>query len=302
MNNKYNNTTTLHYSASVLHFVAAVTVVFLFTVRDVSKSIMFGIYRHSISFVTPNSIEYPTTPGNHTLHTNSRNEHSDIPDDNKMKNVKIKINSNKITEVDPSLLFLLIILFEVVTSMFHILQARYPRDKACPNTLRWIEYSITATIMIVIISFLSGVKDIDTIISNITNTVVIMMLGLIIESLIYSKSEDPSIRTIIIILTVSGWILFSSVWTSIISNFNYTLNDTQASNENGENIPNIVYYIVYMLLVLYGCFGVVQILHFLKVYKHDQIERIYVILSFVAKITLTSMIMGGITRPVDDGN
>lgn len=255
---------TLHLIAALAHYVAFASVLVLYNTRDM-VNIFPGLYRHSIG-----------------------------------KDDSNKITSEKVVEINPDALYILIMIFEFLTFIFHILQ--YIRDYSSyeVNVYRWVEYSITASIMIFLISIISGVKSFDSILSNVLCTIVIMSIGLLVEDNYKNSNVQNNNRNRIKILTILGWILFSLVWYNVITSFNYTLNDVERNIDYEGTIPEIVKYIVYILLILYGCFGIVQIVQISnnKTEKnHIKIERSYIILSFIAKITLSGMIIGGLTRP-----
>jgi len=122
-----------------------------------------------------------------------------------------------------------VVSFFSITAFFHTLYAAtsngfYKQMIANKNNyLRWIEYSISATLMIRILAFESGIREKNTMASLTTATVGIMLQGQIVEALlarddIYTP-EGHNLRMIIYTATLAGWVMMLGIFFVIIQNF-----------------------------------------------------------------------------------
>lgn len=116
------------------------------------------------------------------------------------------------------------------------------------NPLRFIEYSISASIMLICIAFLNGVTDINLIASIAVLTACCQLCGLVVE---YIPDEQLSLQYI---LHFTGWIQFLCAY-GIISHAFFKSVDAVAD----VRPPDFVYVIVFTLFVLYASFGIVQL-------------------------------------------
>ena len=115
------------------------------------------------------------------------------------------------------------------------------------NPLRFIEYSISASIMLICIAFLNGVTDINLIAAIAVLTACCQLCGLVVE---YMTDEQLFWQWG---LHFVGWIQFLCAYGIISHAFFKSIN---AAN-NGP--PDFVYVVVFMLFALYACFGAVQL-------------------------------------------
>lgn len=170
--------------------------------------------------------------------------------------------------------------FPLITAIFHgiiafatSVQADYLRNvfQLGINPLRWIEYSITASLMTWVILQLSGV----------TNVFLLIMTGVIANIALQAMGHlaDRRIR----LATPLGWLIFAGQWTVILAYF----------IQNAAGAPWFVYVIVIGLFIMFSAFGMVQ-LCIRNPYKQ---EIGFLSLSFIAKVFLTwTLLIGIITR------
>jgi len=116
------------------------------------------------------------------------------------------------------------------------------------NPLRFIEYSISASIMLMCIAFLNGVTDINLIASIAVLTACCQLCGLVVE---YIPDNQLTLQYI---LHFTGWIQFLCAY-GIIAHAFFKSIDAVA----GVEPPPFVYAIVITLFLLYSSFGVVQL-------------------------------------------
>ena len=161
------------------------------------------------------------------------------------------------------------------------------------NYFRWIEYSITATLMIRIISVQAGVRDEKTLGLLTANTIGLMLQGQIVEAnlaMIMSNKKDPQDAwKSVFTSTMVGWVLLFANFSIIISSFVEQVNDVNNLDCNNK-VPNFVYGIVWTQLIFYLSFGLIQLYQIYSVWKgrynYVNIEKLYIWDSLLSKVTL----------------
>lgn len=176
--------------------------------------------------------------------------------------------------------------FFAITALFHAGNAfawyRFYRenlaDCACPS--RWLEYSITASVMIVIIGYSAGVVVDSELASLVALTVVTMAFGHLAERNARpspSADEWTASLTARLLPHMMGVFAQFVVWVLILMRY----------SENAKEAPAFVTGIVITQLALFCSFGVVQFAVLLRApSKYVQGEVAYVLLSLVSKATL----------------
>lgn len=192
--------------------------------------------------------------------------------------------SRKAADLDESSVTSLVVAFFAFTAGFHLLYAFNPNNiylsavKRGNNYLRWIEYSISATIMIVVIALLSGVKEIKAYFILVTSAVGMIMTGQFFET-----TEGPQKW---IPVTV-GFILLIGIWSVIISSFNDRLNEAR---DAGVEIPSWLFAVVYVLFFFYASFGFVPVAQGIFGGDYRMYEYAYLTLSLLSKATLGTLV------------
>ena len=173
--------------------------------------------------------------------------------------------------------------FLALSAFFHFLVAspqyfgRYSAGIAAQrNYFRWVEYSISSSVMIVLIAQVVGVSDLAAIISIFGVNASMILFGWLQE-----KYETPG---------NGGWLpfIFGCIagivpWVALIF---YIFSIGGVSDTTA---PAFVYGIVISLFVLFNTFAIVQYLQYKKVGKwSDYIrgEKTYITLSLIAKSAL----------------
>jgi hypothetical protein len=149
------------------------------------------------------------------------------------------------------------------------------------NIYRWIEYSISSTLMIVLIALINAVWDISTLIALIGANISMILFGWLQE-----KYEEPGSGSLLpfwfgCIAGVTPWIVM--FWLLI-------------SPGSTANPPGFVYGIVFSLFALFNCFAIVQWLQYKEIGRWKDYlagEKTYITLSFVAKSLLAWQIFAG---------
>ena len=194
---------------------------------------------------------------------------------------------------DSNVILGLLIAFTAVTALFHYAYSfnwwgYKNRLKKKNNSLRWIEYSITATVMIVIICFASGTVELN---------VQILIAVMIASSMILGDMIEKTMGTQVAkIGTFLGWFLVLSVWAIIIKNYEFAARGfTVPRCDKKITPPSFVAYLVIILVVFYTSFGFVQLYQICRPKtKYEHIEKAYSILSVLSKTALVSIMLWGI--------
>ena len=192
--------------------------------------------------------------------------------------------------------FILVASFLLISAFFHALislpkkvNAMYNRDLANGmNRLRWFEYAISSSVMIVLISYLFGVWDIATLVLIFMVNASMNLFGLLMEQL-NSKKDKVSWGPFIY-----GTIAGLAPWVAIL------LYMTGASAEVTQQTPWFVWAIVVSYFIFFNTFPINMVLQYLKKGKWSNYlygERGYIILSLVAKTVLAWLVFAGAMQP-----
>jgi hypothetical protein len=162
------------------------------------------------------------------------------------------------------------------------------------NKARWWEYSISASIMMVAIAMLSGAEDLSSLIMIFALTAVMNMTGLIMETH-NQKSDKPN------------WLSFNVgsfagliPWLVVAIYFWAAETSPQLADGSEGSIPTFVYFIFVSIFIFFNCFAINMILQYKKVGKWADYlygEKVYMILSLVAKSLLAWQIYAGTLQP-----
>ena len=156
------------------------------------------------------------------------------------------------------------------------------------NKVRWFEYSLSASVMMVAISLLSGIYDLSSLLMIFTLDALMNLLGLAME---VHNQNNKNVNWLTYILgCIAGivpWVVFGI----------YVYG---AREFGGGNIPDFVYWIYVSIFVFFNSFAVNMYLQYKKIgpwkdYLYG--ERAYIILSLVAKSLLAWQVFAGTLRP-----
>lgn len=154
------------------------------------------------------------------------------------------------------------------------------------NYARWIEYAFSSSIMIVIIAMLVGVYDIAALVPIFIVNASMILFGWLME--LHNQSTTKINWTSFIMGCIAGvapWIVIALYL---------------ASPGSDSNPPTFVYWIFFSIFIFFNCFAINQVLQYRKVgpwrdYLYG--ERVYIILSLVAKSLLAWQVFAGTLRP-----
>ncbi len=162
-----------------------------------------------------------------------------------------------------------------------VFRGAYERDlRRGLNRFRWVEYSVSATIMIILISFYSGITSINAVLAIVGANVGMILFGWLQELM------NPPGRTSTTMLPFwFGTVVGITPWVSIVFNI-----------IGSDMVPGFVYGIIATQAALFFSFGLNQWLQYRQIgpwtdYAYG--ERAYLVLSLVAKSLLAWQVFGG---------
>jgi len=157
----------------------------------------------------------------------------------------------------------------------------YERDlRRGINRFRWVEYSASATLMVILISFYAGVTSINAVIAIAGANVAMILFGWLQELM------NPPGRSATTMLPFwFGTLVGLAPWISIAVNI-----------VGSETVPGFVYGIVVAQAVFFFSFGFNQWLQYRQIGRwvdYAYGEKVYLVLSLVAKSVLAWQIFAG---------
>jgi hypothetical protein len=158
------------------------------------------------------------------------------------------------------------------------------------NKLRWFEYALSSSVMIVLIAYLFGVWDIATLVVIFIVNASMNLFGLVMEQLNSGKEKGDVNWGPFIWGTIAGL----APWIVII------LYMTGATSEVTAQTPWFVWAIVGTYFVAFNTFPVNMVFQYMKKGKWANYlygERGYIVLSLVAKTVLAWLVLVGALQP-----
>jgi hypothetical protein len=152
------------------------------------------------------------------------------------------------------------------------------------NPARWYEYSFSASLMIFLIAMLVTIYDIGTLIALFTLTAVMNLMGLMME--IHNQTTKKTNWTSYYIGCISGFIPWVVIFIPLIS---------------AESVPDFVIAIFITIAIFFNLFAINMFLQYKKVGKWKDYlfgEKMYIVLSLVAKSALAWQVFAGTLRPM----
>ena len=258
---------TLNYYAFLLHFLSAVGIGFFFLFSQKPVKYNTNLYTYKITKI----------------------------DDADPKKITFEFGEGDAPEIEVSgtALKILLVLIFLITAFFHTFyfsNYRYYKEVLKGrNRYRWIEYGITASMMIFILCLISGVKEIYATLATVMITIIMMSFGYFFE-----MNRDPKVKLAAIIM---GFFSLVCIWSIILGNF--VPNIISANNQNYD-IPVWVYGVLFPMIFWWISFGIVTILNY-KAYRKPnydfmRYERYYILLSYFSKAFMGYYLVFGLSR------
>jgi hypothetical protein len=156
------------------------------------------------------------------------------------------------------------------------------------NYFRWVEYSISSSVMIVLIAQITGIADITALVAIFGVNASMILFGWLQE-----KYEQPG---------NGGWVpfIFGCI-TGMVPWLAVAIYVISPGNPSTESAPAFVYGIIVTIFLLFNSFAWVQYKQYKAQGKWSNYlhgERIYIVLSLVAKSLLAWQIFANTLIPV----
>jgi hypothetical protein len=162
-----------------------------------------------------------------------------------------------------------------------VLRGTYERNLARGvNPFRWLEYSLSATIMVVLIAIYAGITQVSAIITIIGANVAMILFGWVQE-----RSNPPGRRPADLTPFWFGCVAGAAPWVAITVNL-----------VGSDDVPTFVYGIFFSLFVFFMSFAVNQWLQYRQIGPWRDYgfgESVYLVLSLAAKSALAWQIVAG---------
>ncbi len=156
------------------------------------------------------------------------------------------------------------------------------------NKGRWIEYSFSASTMIVAIAVIAGIYDLSTLLMMFGLIAIMNLTGLIMEV------HNHGAKNINWLSYIVG--CFAGILPWIV----YVIYVAGSGIYGGAQPPTFVYWILVSIFLLFNCFAINMYLQYKKIGKWADYmygEKVYIVLSFVAKSLLAWQVFFGALRP-----
>jgi hypothetical protein len=180
--------------------------------------------------------------------------------------------------------------FLLLSAIFHLLVISptfFPRYTAGlrenRNTFRWVEYSLSSSIMIVLILQLNGVADYVALAGLFAVNASMILFGWLQER--YATPGDGDLLPFIFgsMVGIIPWLIIA-------------INLIGPGNSSDATVPGFVWGIIISLFLFFNAFGLVQWLQYRAKGKWADYlrgERTYIVLSLVAKTALAWQVFSG---------
>ncbi len=189
--------------------------------------------------------------------------------------------------------------FSLLSALFHFLIALvvFPKYKSelrhGRNRFRWIEYALSSTLMMVLIAATTGITDLAALIGLAFANVSMIFFGWIMEMV--NSTDDVKRKTVWWSPFWMGCVAGIGPWLAILVPLWFNV-----SQEGGEGPPGFVYGIIASIFFFFNTFAINQWLQYRGKgrwadYLHG--ERVYIMLSFVAKSVLAWQIFANTLIP-----
>lgn len=163
------------------------------------------------------------------------------------------------------------------------------------NYARWMEYSLSSSLMIVVVAMLVGMYDLSSLILIFFLNMMMILFGWVMEL------HNQSLRLCSGQAAKTNWTSFLFGCLAGIIPWVCIALYLFGSGDGDNKAPTFVYYIFLSIFVFFNIFALNMILQYKKIgpWKNYLFgEKIYIILSLVAKSLLAWQVWAGTLRPV----
>jgi len=151
------------------------------------------------------------------------------------------------------------------------------------NPYRWAEYSASSSVMIVIVAMLTGIYDVGSLLMVFSLNTCMILFGYVME--VHNQTTEKTDWSSFIFGCFAGLIPWVVIFISVIR----------------SNPPDFVVWIFITIAIFFNSFALNMVLQYKKFGRWSDYlygERMYIILSLVAKSALAWQVFAGTLRPV----
>jgi hypothetical protein len=189
----------------------------------------------------------------------------------------------------------LFLLLSAVAHFITILPNVYPwyikNLKKHINVIRWYEYALSSSVMIVLIALLVGIYDFSTLLLLFGINASMNLFGLVMEQINQDRKDINWLPYIF------GCIAGIIPWIAIFLHFQGAISSAEVE------IPSFVYFVVFSLFAVFNIFALNMFLQYKKIGPWKSYvfgEKIYIFLSLFAKTLLAWQVWSGTLRGTEN--
>jgi hypothetical protein len=230
------------------------------------------------------------------------------PCDSSGNQITAQWNSEQYSNVDIKVLQGALISFFLITGSFHLFYYLSGKNEDGiynkvienrNNYFRWIEYSITSTLMLYIIALTSGVKETNIYMTLFSINVSMIYTGQLVEVAARDGGDwkTPMILGFVLLLSEFS-VIARSFWQRLSQVNSYLESNITDPLTKGQTIPSWLNAMIIILFLFFSCFGFISLYGAYNNTPYESIEKWYLIASFGAKATLGVFISYGLGQRV----
>ena len=187
--------------------------------------------------------------------------------------------------------------FFILSALFHLLNATLLRGyylselAQCRTPTRWVEYFLSAPVMIVLIAYMLGVRDRASILATAVLVAITMPFGYWVEQIARPASPEAWTRPLGVRLLpwVVGHVPQTTAWLIILLQF------YDGTADSSDRTPDFVHVILWAQLVLFFSFGAASLLSQLQPPRlFYRGELLFQVLSLVSKGLLGGLLIANV--------
>lgn len=189
----------------------------------------------------------------------------------------------------------LFLLLSAIAHFITILPNVYPwyikNLKKHINVIRWYEYALSSSVMIVLISMLVGIYDFSTLLLLFGINASMNLFGLVMEQINQDRKDVNWLPYIF------GCIAGIIPWIVIFLHFQGAVSSAEVE------IPSFVYFVVFSLFAVFNIFALNMFLQYKKIGPWKSYvfgEKFYILLSLFAKTLLAWQVWSGTLRGTEN--
>ncbi|MCB9790481.1 heliorhodopsin HeR [Candidatus Nomurabacteria bacterium] len=156
------------------------------------------------------------------------------------------------------------------------------------NYARWYEYALSSSLMIVLIAMLVGMYDMSSLILIFSLNAMMILFGLMME--LHNQVTQKTNWTSFLFGSIAGIVPWITIALYLMG-----------SGSGDSKAPDFVYWIFFSIFLFFNTFALNMFLQYKKIGKWKDYlwgEKMYILLSLLAKSALAWQIFAGTLRPV----